>query len=211
MKVLIREGSAAKNFEALIALMDEHYKMLMFCSDDKHADALELGHINQLVARALLKGNDLFKVLRVACLNPIEHYKMEVGKLQVGDWADFIITHDLQNFIIDQTYIKGELVANKGQSMIKPVQVDCVNHFDCSTKTLADFTYPIKEQEYVIECLDGQLITNKLLLDKKEILPENDILKMVVINRYKAAPVAISFVKNFGLKEGAIASSVAKR
>jgi adenine deaminase len=209
MKVLIREGSAAKNFEALITLMDEHYQMLMFCSDDKHADALELGHINQLVARALQKGKDLFKVLQIACLNPIEHYKMEVGKLQVGDWADFIITRDLQNFIIDQTYIKGELVANKGQSMINRIQVDCVNHFDCAPKTLADFAYPIKEQEHVIECLDGQLITNKLVFEKKEILSENDILKMVVINRYKTAPVAISFVKNFGLKEGAIASSVA--
>lgn len=209
MKVLIREGSAAKNFEALIPLMDEHYQMLMFCSDDKHADALEIGHINQLVARALQKGNDLFKVLQVACLNPIEHYKMAVGKLKVGDWADFIITHDLQNFIIEQTYIKGELVADKGQSKIKRIQVDCVNHFDCAPKTIADFAYPIKEQEHVIECLDGQLITNKLLLDKKEILPKNDILKMVVINRYKAAPVAISFVKNFGFKDGAIASSVA--
>lgn len=209
MKVLIREGSAAKNFEALIPLMDEHYKMLMFCSDDKHADALELGHINQLVARALQKGNDLFKVLQVACLNPIEHYKMAVGKVRVGDSADFIITRDLQNFIIDQTYIKGELVADKGQSKIKRVQVDCVNHFDCAPKNLADFTYSIKEQEYVIECLDGQLITNKLVVDKKEVLPENDILKMVVVNRYKCSPVAISFVKNFGLKEGAIASSVA--
>ena len=209
MKVLIREGSAAKNFEALIPLMDEHYQMLMFCSDDKHADALELGHINQLVTRALQKGNDLFKVLQVACLNPVDHYKMAVGKLQVGDWADFIITRDLQNFMIDQTYIKGELVADKGQSLINRVQVNCVNHFDCAPKTPADFAYPLKEQEYVIECLDGQLITNKLIVDKKEVLLENDILKMVVINRYKAAPVAISHVKNFGFREGAIASSVA--
>lgn len=209
MKVIIREGSAAKNFEALIPLMDKQADMLMFCSDDKHADALELGHINQLVARAIAKGHDLFKVLRVACINPVEHYKLDTGTLKVGDWADFIITRDLKQFQIDQTYIKGQLVADNGQSFIKPVEIEPINQFECTPKKPADFAHTPKEKEWVIECIDGQLITNKLEVVQELINKENDILKIAVVNRYTEAPIALAYVKNFGLKEGAIASSVA--
>ncbi len=209
MKVLIREGSAARNFDELIPLLEKHAEHLMFCSDDKHPDSLIAGHINQLVQRALQKGNDLFKVLQVACINPVKHYKLPVGLLNIGDPADFIITSDISGFQIDQTYIKGKLVADKGKSLIPATEVKLINQFNCSEKSPGDFAYQPKENEWVIECLDGQLITNKLSVTGKHCKPENDILKIAVVNRYMDAPVAVSFIKNFGLKEGAIAGSVA--
>jgi adenine deaminase len=216
MKILIREGSAAKNFEALIDLMHEHYAMMMFCSDDKHPDSLVEGHINQLCARAVAKGIDLFKVLRSACINPVLHYNTGVGLLRVGDNADFIVAEDLTNFKIIQTYINGELVAANGRSLIISKQAKIINQFSCDEKIPADFK--IKSDASlidVIEALDGQLMTNKLSIQPKIINGEivtdvwNDILKIVVVNRYKNAPVAKSFIKNFGLKQGAIASTVA--
>lgn len=209
MKILIREGSAARNFEELIPLMDEHWENLMFCSDDKHPDSLEAGHINQLVARALARGNDLFKVLQVACINPITHYKLPVGQLRVGDSADFIITRDLKNFKIEQTYVKGIKVAERGVTCIEPVTLQPINRFNINVKETHDFAYTPKAQEWIIECLDGQLITNKVLADAFMLTPGNDCLKIVVVNRYEEKPVAISFVKNIGLKKGAIAGSVA--
>lgn len=217
MKILIREGSAAKNFEALIGLMDEQYERMMFCSDDKHPDSLVEGHINQLCARAVAKGIDLFKVLQAACINPVEHYKMDVGTLQIGDDADFIVVEDLINFNVLQTFINGNAVASNGKSFIKTEKANAINQFSCAAKTPADFavTYKNEKEIFVIEALEGQLITNKLLAAPKvengNIVSDvaNDILKMVVVNRYKEAPVARSFVKNFGLQQGAIASTVA--
>lgn len=217
MKILIREGSAAKNFDALIGLMDEHYEKMMFCSDDKHPDSLVEGHINQLCARAVAKDIDVFKVLQAACINPVEHYKMDVGTLRVGDDADFIVVQDLVNFKVQQTYINGQLVAVNGESLIKTEKPQLINQFSCAEKEPADFRIPNNNQQniFVIEALEGQLITNKLMITPKvengSIVSDvkNDILKMVVVNRYTAAPVAKSFVKNFGLQQGAIASTVA--
>lgn len=217
MKILIREGSAAKNFEALIDLMHEHYAGMMFCSDDKHPDSLVEGHINQLCARAVAKGIDVFKVLQAACINPVEHYKMDVGTLRPGDDADFILAEDLVNFKVLETFINGQPVASYGESLIKTTTAAAINHFNCSAKTAADFAVPYNNQKqiWVIEALEGQLITNKLTVAPKvengNVVSdvENDILKMVVVNRYRDAPIAKSFVKNFGLKQGAIASTVA--
>jgi adenine deaminase len=221
MKILIREGSAAKNFEALIDLMNNWPEMMMFCSDDKHPDSLVESHINDLCARAVAKGIDIFNVLKAACINPILHYKLDVGALQIGDYADFIVAEDLVNFRIKQTYIDGVLLAENGKMIgdwIKhTADKESVNHFDCSFKKVEDFVYPYENQKEipVIEALDGQLITNKLFftpkIESESIISdlENDVLKMVVVNRYHDAPIAISFVKNFGLKHGAIASSVA--
>jgi adenine deaminase len=209
MHIQIREGSAAKNFDVLILLMKEYSDKLMFCSDDKHPDSLLLGHINQLVARAISLGNDLFDVLKVACINPIEHYHLPVGRLRVGDTADFIITSDLKDFVIDQTFIKGELVASNGKSLIDSVAIKPINNFTVSKKNVSDFAHQPKEIEEVIECLEGQLITNKLAVPVSELTLQNDILKLVVVNRYHDSPIAISYIKNFGLKHGAIASSVA--
>ncbi|MCZ4225313.1 adenine deaminase [Pedobacter rhodius] len=221
MKILIREGSAAKNFEALIDLLNDWPERMMFCSDDKHPDGLVESHINALCARAVAKGIDVFNVLQAACINPILHYKLDVGQLQTGDFADFIVAEDLISFKIKQTYIDGVLLAENGQTVgdwVKHLEDrESVNHFDCSFKKEKDFVYAFAGQSEipVIEALDGQLITNRLSA-KPEVSNgniisdlENDVLKMVVVNRYHDAPIAVSFVKNFGLKQGAIASSVA--
>lgn len=221
MKILIREGSAAKNFEALIDLMNQWPTEMMFCSDDKHPDSLVLGHINQLCARAVAKGVDVFKVLQAACINPVEHYKLEVGLLQVNDDADFVVLEDLIHFKVDQTYINGQKLVDKGihvnESIFTINNSTIVNQFNCSAKQVIDFALKYDNQESiaVIEALDGQLITNKLMVKPKVQAGlivsdvEKDILKIVVVNRYHQAPIAIAFVKNFGLKTGAIASSVA--
>jgi len=215
MKILIREGSAAKNFEALIDLLEDHFENMMFCSDDKHPDDLIVGHINQLCARAVAKGIDVFKVLKVACINPIKHYNLDVGLLKVGDDADFIVVEDIKRFNTLQTYINGELVFNNGVSNIKPVSFENLNNFNCNIKEVSDFKIEsTAKQIRVIEALEGQLVTNELiedaLIENGNLVSntEKDILKMVVVNRYQNQNPAIGFIKNFGLKEGAIASSV---
>jgi adenine deaminase len=218
MKILIREGSAAKNFDALINLMHVHYENMMFCSDDKHPDSLAEGHINKLCARAIAKGIDVFKILQAACINPVLHYKMKNGILREGDAADFIVVKNLINFDVTQTYIDGALVAENGKTFIESVAIRPINKFYCKEKRVADFVLAAKENQtdiFVIEALEGQLITNKLTKPatiKDGLLVadvSNDILKIVVVNRYHDAPIAISFIKNIGLKYGAIASSVA--
>jgi adenine deaminase len=216
MKILIREGSAAKNFEALIDLLPEHYENMMFCSDDKHPDDLIVGHINQLCARAVAKGIDVFKVLQVACINPVKHYNMNVGLLQNNDAADFIVVEDLIEFKVLQTYINGELVAEKGQSFIESIPFEKPNNFNVSPKSIDDFRIEGTSKNIrVIEALDGELITNEIhssaILKKGNLISdvENDILKMAVVNRYQDVKPSVAFIKNFGLKKGAIASSVA--
>ena len=216
MKILIREGSAAKNFEALIDLLPEHYENMMFCSDDKHPDDLILGHINLLCARAVAKGIDVFKVLQVACVNPVNHYKIEVGLLQENDPADFIVAENLVDFKVLQTYINGELVAKNGSSFIENIPIDTPNNFTISPKKISDYELPSSARKIrVIEALEGQLITNEIhqssyIVDGKLVSDtKNDILKMAVVNRYENTQPAIAFIKNFGLKRGAIASSVA--
>lgn len=215
MKVLVREGSAAKNFEALADLIPEHFMNMMFCSDDKHPDDLLLHHINNLCARAVAKGMDVFQVLQMACINPVNHYKLEVGQLQVGDAADVIVVEDLKLFKTLQTYIDGELVFDNGKSFIKMVDFKNLNNFNCDKKQAPDFKFESSAKQIrVIEALEGQLVTNEL---KSESLIQNgnlvsnveeDILKMTVVNRYHNEKPAIAFIKNFGLKVGAIASSV---
>jgi len=215
MKVIIREGSAAKNFNALIDLLPEHFENMMFCSDDKHPDDLLLGHINQLCARAISKGIDVFKVLQVACINPIKHYNLDLGTLQIGDTADCIIVEDLNDFKTLQTYINGTLVYDNGSVNIPNVAFENLNNFNCDKKEISDFKFESSAKKIrVIECNDGELVTNKIitdsLIDNGNLVSntETDVLKMTVVNRYNNAEPAIAFIKNFGLKEGAIASSV---
>ena len=221
MKILIREGSAAKNFEALIDLLPEHYQNMMFCSDDKHPDNLVEGHINLLVKRALAKYPDLlFEILLVACINPVLHYNFPIGLLREGDPADFIVINNLTDFEVKQTYLNGEVVAEDGISKIPNLISKTVNNFNCEKKKVEDFackspTEETSQKINVIEVLDGQLITLKSEhnsnLSNGFVISDvqRDILKIVVVNRYQDAPIAIAFIKNFGLKEGAIASSVA--
>ncbi|PVD54201.1 adenine deaminase [Terrimonas sp.] len=215
MHILIREGSAAKNFEALIDLLNDYPERIMFCSDDKHPDSLVEGHIDQLCARAVAKGIDVFNVLRAACINPALHYKLETGLLKEGDNADFIVVKDLVNFKVLQTYIRGELVAENGKTLIGftvPDTKSRINNFSCDKKIPADFAVAggSGKEFFVIEALDGQLITNILKMQAPAAIDiDNDILKIAVVNRYADTPAAVAFIKNFGLKQGAIASSVA--
>ncbi|OYZ02187.1 MAG: adenine deaminase [Sphingobacteriia bacterium 28-36-52] len=244
MKIIIREGSAAKNFEALAELIDDHPNSIMLCSDDKHPDSLVEGHINQLCARAVAKGLDVFKVLKAACINPVKHYGLNIGTLRVGDPADFIIVEDLTHFNVLQTYIDGQALlstdidfdsvmstpsapsasnatASRKKSLIQSVLATPINQFTCAPVNEGDLAVPIASYPNqdglipVIEALDGQLITNKLYLpgiQSNDCWVSNtadDMLKMVVVNRYHMAPVAKSFIKNFGFRTGAIASTVA--
>ena len=183
---------------------------MMFCSDDKHPDSLVDGHINQLCKRAVVKGIDVFKVLQAACVNPVGHYKLKVGLLRQNDFADFIVVKDLKEFEVVQTYINGQLVAENGKTLIESKTATSINNFNCSKKQTVDFESTSGSLP-VIEALDGQLITNKILLQSGVTIPDikNDIVKIVVVNRYSNAPIAKAFIKNFGLKKGAIASSVA--
>ena len=215
MKVIIREGSAAKNFEALIDLLPEHFENMMFCSDDKHPDDLLINHINKLCARSIKKEIDLYKVLQAACIKPINHYDLDVGTLKVRDPADFIIVEDLVNFKTLQTYIDGELVFSKGISKIESIPFKILNNFNTNKKSISDFRVESNAKQIrVIEALEGELVTNELiensLIEDGNLVSNihTDVLKMAVVNRYKNEKPAIAFIKNFGLKEGAIASSV---
>jgi adenine deaminase len=216
MKILIREGSAAKNFEALVGLLGTHPEMVMFCSDDKHPNDLLTGHINLLVKRAIKKGYDPMTVLRAVCLNPVQHYNLEVGLLQKGDPADFILVDNLDDFTILQTYIDGQLVADNGKTLIPSVIEDAPNKFAASPLVINDLHLsPTGKKIKVIEALDGELITNIINIEPEvengniQSDTKNDVLKMLVLNRYETAKPAIAFVKNFGFKTGAIASTVA--
>jgi adenine deaminase len=221
MHILIREGSAAKNFEALYELIDDHPKKVMLCSDDKHPDSLLEGHINQLCARAVAKGINVFNVLRAACINPVLHYQLPTGFARVNDPANFILVEDLQHFKVIETYINGQLVAKDGQSLIEPVHATSINQFNAKPITISDLQlpvtgYPSKDGLVpVIHAIDGQLITN-LVWDKPTIKDneivadtEKDILKVVVYNRYHAAKPKVGLIQSFGFKAGAIASTVA--
>ncbi len=217
MKILIREGSAAKNYDALIPLVEKYADRLMFCSDDKHPDDLLQGHINELVRRTVKDHNvHPITALRIATLHPVQHYGLDVGLLQIGDPADFLIVDDLYEFNVLATYIRGQKVAEKGRSLLPSIPPTPVNKFRTTPITIEDVQLEAScEYIRVIEAIDGELITKENIVPapiKKGYLcsdPQNDILKIVVVNRYTEAPPAIGFIRNFGLKRGAIASSVA--
>jgi adenine deaminase len=216
MKILIREGSAAKNFNELIPLMATQPAELMLCSDDKHPDDLIKGHINLLVKRALQLGYDLFDVLRSATLNPRQHYGLQNGLLQTGHAADFVVIDNLTSFNILETYIAGQLVAKEGKSLLKPFRGKAPNRFVCQAVNAEQLAVPATGKTIrVIGALEGQLITQSLSLEAKienglaVSDPGRDILKLVVLNRYQQAPPAMAFIKGFGLKRGALASTVA--
>jgi len=216
MWVQIREGSAAKNFAALHHLLHDHSHRMMLCSDDKHPDSLVAGHLNTVCARAVAAGIDVFKVLQAACLNPIDHYKLPVGRLRVGDPADLILVEDLEHFRVKRTYIKGRLVAEAGKTLIERVAATTPNQFNCRPKKPSDLRVEAVGTEVLaIEPFDGQLITRKLQLkatiEEGQFVadPSRDLLKIAVVNRYVDAPVALGWITKIGLKSGAIASCVA--
>lgn len=216
MKIIIREGSAAKNFDTLHSLIDSHPDKCMFCSDDKHPNDLVKGHINELVRRAVALGHDVMNVLKIACVNPVWHYKINVGLLQVGDPADLIVVKNLQDFTVLSTYCKGILAAEAGQAMLASMPVTPINHFLATPKQVADFRIPEDGSTVrVMTAVDGQLITTEKHLpahmQNGEVTAdiEHDVLKITVVNRYQNTPPAVALIQNFGLHRGAIASSVA--
>ena len=216
MKILIREGSAARNFDALVSLVADFPDDVMFCSDDKHPDDLEIGHINDLVKRAFSLDIDKMKVLRCACVNPVLHYDLEVGLLQPGDPADFIVVDNLDHLNVMKTVIHGEVVAENGKTFLPEMSFAAINNFTTLPKKIMDFTVEARTmKKRVIVALDGQLITDEITVEPKlengwvVSDPENDILKIVLVSRYGNESPVIGFIKNFGLRSGAIASSVA--
>lgn len=217
MKIIIREGSAAKNFDALIPLLRDYPDYIMFCSDDKHPDSLVEGHIQVLCKRARAAGIPLFHIITAACINPVLHYKLPHGILRENDAADFILVNDLYDFHVLKTFIRGNMVADNGQTFLPSIPVAPINHFHCTPIDVKDVHVPYQNHDIlpVIEAIDGQLVTHTFFA-KANVIGGNistdighDILKLVVVNRYQQAPPAIAFIKNFGLQHGAIGSTVA--
>ncbi len=207
MAILIREGSAAKNFDALHPLLSSHPDSCMFCSDDLHPDSLQHGHIDRLVRCAVAHGHDVFDVLRAACVRPVEHYKLPVGLLRVGDPADFIVVDDLSDFRVRQTVIDSRVVAVDGVSHIERVESDAPNTFRANRKHKDDFRTPEGSGLVrVIEAYDSQLVTGE---SHRPPVVTDEVQKIAVVNRYADAPPAIGFVRGFGLRRGALAASVA--
>ncbi|MCE9631914.1 MAG: adenine deaminase [Planctomycetia bacterium] len=219
MKILIREGSAARNFDALASLIDTHPEHCMLCSDDKHPDQLVVGHIDQLVRRAVARGSDLFDVLQAATVNPVRHYGLDVGLLQVGDPADFLEVNDLAGLGIRRVFVDGVLAAVDGVTTWPRLESARPNQFAATPKRPADFEIRVAPADAarmvrVIEALDGQLVTGSLrtrphIVDGfLKANPADDVLKIAIVDRYDDRPPAVALVRNFGLTAGAIASSV---
>ncbi|MGD1029697.1 MAG: adenine deaminase [Opitutaceae bacterium] len=217
MKILIREGSAARNFEALAPLLVSNPDRCMFCCDDLHPDLLVRGHIDLHVRRALALGVDRFDAIACATVNPVRHYGLKVGLLREGDPADFVVVDGWSRFRVRRTYLAGRLVAKDGRSLLPRLRPRIVNRFRARARRAADFAVAGRSGRLnVIQALDGQLITRGRRL-KARISgalavadPSRDLLKIVVVNRYAArAPAAVGFIRGFGLKTGALASSVA--
>lgn len=216
MKIQIREGSAANNFEALIPIIEEFPDRVMLCSDDAHPHELLHSHINGLVKKAISLGYNILDVIKAATITPIKHYNLEVGLLQKNDPADFIIIDNFNDFNILKTYIDGELVAENGQSLLPKTKVETINNFVAEKVAAADFKVRDERKEIkIIGIIEGELLTEKLVGKTKVVEDnlvsdvDNDILKIAVINRYEKKKPAVGFIKNFGLKKGALASSVA--
>ncbi len=216
MKVLIREGSAAKNFNTLNPLIEKHPEVIMVCTDDCHPEDLIEGHINNLVKRSLTLGYSIFDVLQVVSVNPIKHYNLDLGLLQVGDSADFIVVDNLASLNVLANYINGVNILEQ-ETTIKQetkkfnLEYTFTKKIELEDIKLAQITSTLK----VIEVIEGELVTKEIEYKIKKhsqfVNPdiENDILKIVVVNRYKDKEVSVGFIKGFGLKKGAIAESIA--
>ena len=216
IKIQIREGSAAKDFENLFPLLISHPDKVMFCTDDCHPDDLVKGHINKIISRAVKKGADVFNVISAATKIPKEHYKLNVGLLQIGDPADFIVVNNLEDFNVEKTYINGNLVYDNGKVLLEKLSEKTINNFKCNPISESDITVPAKSSKIkVIIAKDGDLFTEKEIIsptiENGYVISDitRDILKIVVVNRYNDSIPQVGFIKNFNLKKGAIAGSIA--
>jgi adenine deaminase len=215
MKILIREGSAARNLEALKPLFGSHADKLMLCSDDLHPEMLRKRHINKIIAQLICDGYDKFNVIRSATVNPVMHYNLEAGLLRVGDSADFILVDSLQEMNVQETWISGRQVYREGKVLFSYVPGNEVNNFNCSPVSEEEIRIENKYKDLrIIEAFDGELLTRQLIVpsgDQKyiEADPNMDILKIVVKDRYGDSRPQTGLIRGFGLKQGAFASSVA--
>ncbi|RJX35558.1 MAG: adenine deaminase [Desulfurivibrio sp.] len=216
MHILVREGSAACNFAALHSLITTHTEQVMLCCDDKHPDDLAAGYLDRLAARAVALGHHPLAVLRCACVNPVLHYGLPVGLLRPGDAMDAALVADLRDFLVLKVWLAGNLAALIGFTLLPKIAVAPVNNFRARPITAADLQLPAGQGPLpVIEAIDGELITRRLLLEPRRAGgvpvadPEQDILLLCVVNRYQEAPPALALIRGFGLKNGALASSVA--
>jgi adenine deaminase len=216
MKVLIREGSAAKNFNTLNPLVNKNPEVTMVCTDDCHPEDLIEGHINNLVKKSLAIGYNIFDIIQVVSVNPIKHYRLDLGLLQVGDSADFIVVDNLVDLRILASYVKGVNILENEKTdshETKKYNLEYVftKKIDVGDLKLAPRTNKLK----AIDVIEGELVTKEIVYNIKtqnqSVISdiENDILKIVVVNRYKEKEVFVGFIKGFGLKKGAIAESIA--
>ena len=221
MKILIREGSAAKNFDALCHLIEKYPDEVMLCTDDLHPDDLLKGHINKLLAKGIEKGLDLFSLLRSATLNPMQYYKIDLGLVQPDHSADFIVVDNLKDFTVLQSFLRGDCVYDRvGEENLmrhssKSIQSDFPNRFGAAKIDVEDIQVVASSTKMkLIQVFDGELFTKQIVCDVHKDAPvisdtNADVLKMVVVNRYQPAKPAVAFVRGFGLKQGALVSTVA--
>lgn len=216
MWILLREGSAARNFDELAPLLKSHPDRCMFCCDDTHPDALAKGHIDRIVTRAVGSGAEVFDVLRCASVHPVEHYRLKVGLLREGDPADFAVVANLEEFPVLETWIDGVLVAKEGRTLLPFQPCESINRFVDWRVAASDLAFTATGQRAtvrVIEAEDGELVTGagevELSVVDDRVQCTGAVAKIVVVNRYEVAPPAVAFVRGFGLQRGAIASSVA--
>ncbi|HOP03287.1 MAG TPA: adenine deaminase [Tenuifilaceae bacterium] len=217
MKIQIREGSAAKNFEKLIPIVKSHKDSVMFCTDDCHPDYLQKGHINKIVARAIELGYDLYEVLQIACINPINHYKIPIGKIEVNCKPDFTVVNDLVSFDVIETYIDGEKIFGQNEVFLNEPKTLPNSFYFRDELCKEELKVTAKSQNLnVIGVIDGELITKWI---KETVLvpigsvvdtnPQQDLLKIVLLDRYSNSKPIVGFIRGFGIKKGAIAASIA--
>lgn len=239
MKIMIREGSSAKNLEDLISLGGE-----FLVSDDIHPGDLSQGHMDHIIKKAIICGLDPIEAVKMVTINPSNHYSLNMGAISPGREANLIMVDDLENFNVKKVYIGGELVAKNKTALFNPTHISSGNTIFLEKTKPSDFTIPLSGNEVMvrtIDVLDEQLITSEseaiMQITNKEIVAdvEQDILKIAVIERYGKSiskistknkqfsqlsknevilgnnnkKMALAFVRGFGIKEGAFASSVA--
>ena len=217
MKVIVREGSAARNFDALAPIISEAPDMTMLCSDDRHPDDLLEGHIDAMVRRGIAMGISVWDLLKAAAVNPVLHYRTGSGLMRVGDRATFIAVDSLDEFNVYRTVIDGRVVydaadggLSEAELMISEPPAVTPNRFEFSGIGINDIALnpPADGKAKVIVAYDGELLTGKVEIPVRQ-LGDSSILKIVVCNRYGNSAPKVAYVKGFGLESGAIASSVA--
>lgn len=216
MNILIREGSAAKNYEALKSLIATNTENVMFCTDDSHADdLLEQGHINKIVKMAFRDGFGIFDVLQIACINPVKFYHLDVGTLHIGDKADFIILDDLASLNIVGTYINGQEVYLRGIEREYPdVKIPLLNVFHHDQIIVSEIETSVSGEVTCIQVIPDSILTEKKVVSfGKEPVRfqsdvEADLLKIIYLNRYFNSKPQVGFIFGIGLKRGAFASSI---